>query len=101
MKTILVIYSNNKITSKKELRTIKQYAFNTTSEISIGDMLSSREYSSNMQVTNILDKSYKYYNSATGELSDVLTSTAQREIAFLEIRNDESDVIYATKINEE
>ena len=101
MKTILVIYSNNKVTSKKELRTIKQYAFNTTSEISTGDMLSSKEYSSNMQVTHVLDKSYKYYNSTTGELSDIFTSTAQREIAFLEIRNDESDVIYATKINEE
>lgn len=98
MKTILVIYTTTKITDAKSLRQSKHYAFNTDSDISEGDMLDSKEYSSYMQVVKVLDKNYKYYNNSTGELSDNFNSTSQREIANLEIRNDNNNIVYASKV---
>lgn len=100
MKTILVIYTSSKIIGSKNLRNKKHYAFNTSSELNVGDMLDSSEYDSNMQVTKVLDKSFKYFNASTGELSDEFTSTAQHEIASLEVREDDENVVYATKISD-
>ena len=102
MKTILVIYTFSKVTKKKELRTYKQYAFNTDSDIKVGEMLNSDSYpDKSMQVTKVLDKSFTFYNASTGELSNEFTSTSQHEIANLEIRNDEENTIYATRVEEE
>lgn len=98
MKTILVIYSNQRVTDQARLRQLKYYAFNTDSEISEGDMLFSQSYDTRMQVVKVLDKAYKYYNNSTGDLSDNFTSTAQREVALLQLREDESNVVYAKKI---
>lgn len=102
MNTILVIYiskQSERITSKRELRSKKAYAFNTSSEVEEGDLLESPEYTSNIQVVKVLDTSYKYYNASTGELSDSFSSTAQKEIAVLEVRDDDVDIVYASKIN--
>lgn len=98
MRTILVVYTKERITSQKVLRTTKQYSFNTSDEVSVGDMLKSESYNTNMQVVRVLDKSFTYYNAVTGELSDDFKSSAQREIVTLKIRNDEQDVVYASKI---
>jgi hypothetical protein len=95
MKTILVVYTD-KITplSNKEVATLKKYAFNTASEVNFGSIISSPEYTTNMVVIKVLDESFKYYNSATGELSNTFTSTLQWEVRTLAIRNDEESVIY-------
>lgn len=101
MKTILVTYTNVKISSKKELRKYKFYAFNTEADLKVGDMLKSQSYSTKMQVVKVLKESFLFYNASTGDLADTFTSTAQREIATLELRTNDSDVIYASKVEEE
>lgn len=95
MKTILVVYTN-KITplSVKEIAGLRKYAFNTESNLEFGSIISSPEYSTNMVVIMILENSFKYYNSATGELSNDFTSTLQWEVRTLAIRNDEETVVY-------
>src|SRR5699024_883493 len=100
--TILVVYLNKQIErlpSKRELRSKKAYAFNTSSEVKEGDLLESPEYTNILQVVKVLDTSYKYYNASTGELSNSFNFTAQKEIAVLEIRDDDADIVYASKIN--
>ena len=95
MKTILVVYTN-KITplSVKEIAGLRKYAFNTKSNLEFGSIISSPEYSTNMVVVKILEDSFKYYNSATGELSNDFTSTLQWEVRTLAIRNEEETVVY-------
>lgn len=100
MKTVLVIYTDLIISSKKEIAKAKKYAFNTSSELKEGDILSSPEYTSRMQVVKVLDKSFKYYNSLTRDLSDDYTSTAQWEIRNLVVREEESEVVYAHLVKE-
>lgn len=100
MKTILVIYTNTKITSKKEIGKMKKYSFNTESEVKEGDMIKTKEYDTNLQVVKVLETSYKYYNSSTGEMSDQFNSSLQWEIRTLVIREEEEDVIYGQKIKE-
>ena len=97
MKTIFVIYTNVKITDKKDLRVRKKYCFNTKDEIAVGDMLSSNSYDTKMQVTQVLDNSYKYYNSQTGELANTITSTAHNEIAEIVLGTNDSNTVYAVK----
>lgn len=98
MKTIIVAYSDKKELKESEIRGMKKYSFNTDSDIKVGDILDSKEYDTNMVVAKVLDKSYKYYNSKTGELSDEFTSTAQWEIRTLVVREDEETIVYASKI---
>lgn len=100
MKTILVIYTNTKILSKKEIGKMKKYSFNTESEVKEGDMIKTKEYDTNLQVVKVLETSYKYYNSSTGEMSDQFNSSLQWEIRTLMIREEEEDVIYGQKIKE-
>lgn len=97
MKTILVYYSN-KILSEKEVRSIKLYAFNTNSEIEVGDVLESSSYTTKMVVAKVLDEKFKYYNNVTGDLSNNYTSTSMREIVELEIKDDNYEVVYAKKV---
>ena len=97
MKTIIVCYTNN-ILDSSNIGTVKKYAFNTKNSVEVNDFLQSAAYTTNMQVVKVLDKSYKYFNQATGELSDEYTSTAQWFIKELAIREDDSNVIYASKI---
>ena len=90
MKTIFVIFSS----VNSVMENSKKYCFNTESEVNIGDIISSTEYTSKMIVTNILDKKFSYYNEITGELSNILMSTRQGEIKTLEIRNNDPLKIY-------
>ena len=94
MKTILVVYTNKDSLSKKEIRTMKAYAFNTKSEVSENNLIETNSYTTKLLVIKVLDKEFKYYNSSTGELSNEFTSTAQREIVTLEIREEDEEIVY-------
>lgn len=84
MKTILVIYTHEKL-NKKESQTLKKYAFNTTEKLAVGDMFESEDYVTPMQVVKVMDKTYRYYNTYTGELSNKkIASTKQFEIRLLQ-----------------
>lgn len=98
-KTIFVIYTNVK---KESGSYDKRYAFNTESEVKEGDMLKTDNYKTNLQVVKVLDKSYKYFNRETGELSDVITSTHQFEIRDIKIVDpiDAQGAIIAERIPE-
>jgi hypothetical protein len=49
-----------------------------------------------MQVVKILDTSFKYFNRATGELSNEFNSTEQWEIRTIVVRDkDEPEVVHA------
>lgn len=98
MNTILVIYTNSKL---ENTGYTKRYAFNTKANLREGDMIKSSQYDTNMQVVKMLDEAYKYFNRTTGELSNTFTNSNQFEIRELVLREDNTEVIYATKINEE
>ena len=97
MKTILVVYTNRQM-SKKEIAGAKKYAFNTDSDLKVGEIISSQEYTTPMMVVKVLDESYQYFNFATGELTNKFNSTSQWEIRTLIIREDEEMAIYAKRI---
>lgn len=86
MKTILVVYTNVKLT-KKETQTLKRYAFNVSQRVVVGDMFTGDDYSTDMQVVEVMKTCYKYVNTHTGNLSNKRTgSTKQFEIRNLHIQ---------------
>lgn len=100
MKTIIVVYTDTKVVDKAKLGQLKKYSFNTDSDVEVGDMLDSNTYDTKMQVVKVLGFSCRYYNAATGELSDEYTSTRQWEIRTLVIRESQEDIIYASIVRE-
>ena len=74
MKTILVVYTNQKL-PVEQINNCKmqKYCFRTESEIEVGDVLKSKSYTSNMVVTDIVDADFKYYNAQSGEMITLLT----------------------------
>lgn len=98
MKTIFVVFTSVPVTSE-EIRLMKKYCFNTEDHLSVGDMIKSSSYSGPFQVVRVLDKSYKYFNSSTGDLSNDITSTHQSEIKQVVIREDDNNVVYGKIIN--
>ena len=99
MKTIIVIYTNNRINSSKEVNSKPKYSFNTNSDLKVGDIIKSSQYSSNMQVVSVLDKCYKYVNCKTGDLSMECNSTNCFAIRELVIQDEEENRIYGTLVN--
>lgn len=98
MKTILVVYTAEKLT-KKEHQTLKRYSFNTSCNIKVGDLLESEHYSTPMQVVEVLSKTYKYVNIKTGELSNKRqANTSQVEIRVLKLATNSAEVIIVSKI---
>lgn len=97
-KTIFVVYSMNKADIKK--CKVKRYAFNTESDVKVGDVLRSKDYSTDMIVAEVLDKAYSYYNNMNGDLSDTMNSSSLRAIKVMAIREEEDDVVYAVKVEE-
>lgn len=89
MKTVFVSFGDDK----------SKYAFNTNSEVSVGDILRSSRYDNRkMVVTGICNKAYTYYNSATGNLSDELSSTKQGKIKELVLLDSSCvETVYCTK----
>ena len=99
MKTIIVIYTNNRINSSKEVNSKPKYSFNTNSDLKVGDIIKSSQYSSNMQVVSVLDKCYRYVNCKTGDLSMECNSTNCFAIRELVIQDKEENRIYGTLVN--
>ena len=95
-KTILVVYTDRKITQKAEITKMKKYSFNTEADVKVGDMLSSSAYSTNLQVVRVTESAFKYHNPATGEMSNSFNSSNQSEIKNLIIREDDEDTVYAS-----
>lgn len=88
MKTILVIFSQEKL-SKSEHQTMKRYSFNTKANLKVGDRLITEMYSTPIQVVEVLDKGYKYYNKGTGELSSKrVANSMQLEIREIRVHDD-------------
>jgi len=98
MKTILVVYSNLKVSDDSKL---KRYAFNSESDVEVGDRLNSRSYDTNLVVVKVLEEAYKYYNSNTGVLSNTFNSTKMYDIKKLEVVDAYDDTVIATKVVEE
>ena len=99
MKTIIVIYTNNRINSSKEVNSKPKYSFNTEADLKVGDIIKSSQYSSNMQVIAILDKCFNYVNCKTGDLAMECNSTNCFAIRELVIQDKEENKIYGTLIN--
>jgi hypothetical protein len=69
MKTILVVYTFDKLT-KKSVQGVKKYAFNVSFPVKVGDMFDSDDYSTPMQVVEVMKKTFKYVNTFSGDLSN-------------------------------
>lgn len=85
MRTILVVYSNDRL-SKKEWQTMKRYAFNTESVVKVGHRFNVEGYDTPVQVVEIFPKAYRYVDTSSGELSNKRKpSTKQFEIREIKI----------------
>jgi hypothetical protein len=99
MKTVLVVYSGKEKLPKKEIRRMKQYAFNTAADLKAGDRIESEEYDTPMVVAEVFDKKFTYYNMATGDLSDDRpANTNIRPIRELVIGEPDTDTVYAVRL---
>lgn len=102
MKTILVVYTHQETPlTDKQIRGYKLYAFNTPSDLKKGDIIKSEAYSTPIEVVKVMDDSFTYYNRSNGELSNKFTSTEQRELATLIIREDSANTVYGSITNKE
>ena len=97
MKTIIVIYTNNRINSSKEVNSKPKYSFNTESDLKVGDIIKSSQYSSNMQIIAVSNICYRYVNCKTGDLSMDCNST--NCFAIRELVIQEENKIYGTLVN--
>ena len=103
-KTIVIVYTDKKL-NKEYIEKVNKYVFNSSFDLKEEDMIVSLSDDRTIQVVKVLDKPYKYYNSVTGELSDVYNSTAQWEIRDLVIREEteeetEEEVIYGVLLKD-
>ena len=90
MKTIIVIYTDKpKTPAGLERAGETRYCFNVTNkdakELSTGDMLDSEEYNTKIQVVEVLDEHFTYYETTGGEMSHVRTNTNQARIKQLKL----------------
>ena len=100
MKTIFVVYGSDVSRAANDCKT-KRYAFNTEADVKVGEVLRAKEYSSDMVVKEVLDKSFKYYNNINGDLSNELTSTSFRAVKNLKVVDNADNDVIATRVNEE
>ncbi len=100
MKTILVVFPAPGVNTVEKVNSLKmkKYCYLTDSDIQVGDILTSSKYTNKMLVTDVLNKSYTYYNKDTGELSYEVTSTNCYPIKKMELREEDDIVIYAQKV---
>jgi len=98
-KTIFVVYTNSVAAGVITNRNLKRYAFNTDSEVKVGDVVVSKDYDTRMVVVKILEKSYKYYDRVTGTSSNEITSTGMYEIKDIKVVDDvNNEVVVAARI---
>ena len=99
MKTILVVYTDQKLSVEKiNSMKMQKYCFRTESEVNVGDVLKSNNYTKNMVVTDVADKDYKYYNKQSGEMTDTINSINCYPIKTMVLREEDTNVVYATKV---
>lgn len=98
MKTIIVIYTNEKVLTDKLKGNSKHHSFNTESDLKVGDIIKSPSYTTNMMIIKVFDEAFTYLNNVTGELSNNYNSVNQREIRTLVIGEDEKEVIYGSLV---
>ena len=102
MKTILVVYTNEKLTVEQiNNRKLQKYCFRTDSEVAVGDVLKSNNYNSNMIVTDVVDADYKFYNAQTGEMRNEINSTKCYPIKTMVLRDEDETVVYAKKVTQD
>lgn len=102
MKTILVVYTNDKNATVEGCNNVKaqKYCFKTSDDVKPGDLLKSKSYNAPMLVTDVIETEYKYYNSTTGELSNEISSTRCYPIKTIELREESTTTIYAQKVTQ-
>jgi hypothetical protein len=99
MKTILVVYTDQKLSVEQiNSRKMQKYCFRTENEVEVGDVLKFKGYTNNMVVTDVVDADYKYYNAQSGEMTYTINSTKCYPIETLVLREEDENVIYATKV---
>lgn len=100
MKTILVVYTNQELSVEQiNNQKMQKYCFRTDSEVKAGDVLKSKNYTTNMVVTDVIDQDYKYYNKQSGEMVNVINSTNCYPIKTMVLREEDEHVVYACKTN--
>lgn len=101
MKTILVVYTNTALTIKQVSdRKMMKYAFRSDEDLKVGDIIESKAYSTKMQVVDVVEEDYKYYNSCTGELRNTINSTKCYPIKKIVLREDDELTVYAKKVEQ-
>lgn len=99
MKTILVVYTNQELSVEQiNNNKMQKYCFRTDSEVNVGDVLKSNNYTTNMVVTDVVDEDYKYYNKQSGEMTNTINSTNCYPIKTMVLREEDTNVVYATKV---
>lgn len=93
MKTIFVVFTN---TAPQKYD--KRYCFNTDSNLKVGDIIKSPNYTTNLVVVEILDKQFTYFNRTTGELSNEINSTSDFPILELKVGEQDSSIVYGTLV---
>lgn len=53
-----------------------------------------------MQVTDVIDADYKFYNTQTGELRNEINSTKMYPIKTIVFKEEDELVVYATKVED-
>ena len=102
MKTILVVYTNERLSVEQiNNRKMQKYCFRTESEVTVGDVLKSKNYNTNMVVTDVVDADYKYYNMQNGEMTNSINSTKCYPIKTMVLREEDENVVYASKVNKD
>ena len=98
MKVILVVYTNVGLSLKQVSdKKLQKYAFRTEEDLKVGDIISSKAYTSTMQVVDVIDNDYKYYNATTGELMNDINSTKCYPVKKIVLREDDEFTVYAKK----
>ena len=102
MKTILVVYTNERLSVEQiNTRKMQKYCFRIEGEVTVGDVLKSKNYNTNMIVTDVVDADYKYYNTHSGEMTNSINSTKCYPIKTMVLREEDEDVVYASKVNKD
>lgn len=101
MKTILVVYTNVKLTNKEIAdNRLTKYAFRTSEDVEVGDLIESKDYSKSMQVVDVINTDYKFYNAQTGELRSEINSTKMYPIKTIVFKDEGGLTVYAAKKND-
>lgn len=97
MKTVLVIYTDRRVENPGYKN--PRYAFNTSADVEVGDMINSPQYSTPMQIVAVLDRKFNYFAKTTGQLSTNIINAMSFPIRELRIMENHGQAIYATKMN--